>query len=135
MSLIALIWTVCPISTRTLAAFGVTFPSAMVTNIVTSAVCEAGGGDGVELVLFTGIGETDDGAGDPVGSVASPAAQPAATRTSSTMRTARCASRLIAHRTCLIRTLSGLVTTLSPDTPTRVLSRLIADHHAVLWFL
>src|SRR5215207_4245022 len=106
----------------------------MVTFTITSAVCEAGGGDGVELVLFTGTGETDDGAGDPVGSAASPAAQPAAARTSSTIGAARCASRLIAHRVCMVRTPSGLVTnSLSRYANAGPLCRLIADHHAVLW--
>jgi hypothetical protein len=80
VSLVALTWTVCPRSTRTPAPLGVTFPSAILTFTVTSAaaVCEADGSAGGELLLSTGIGETEDGAVDPAGSAVSSAAQPVA---------------------------------------------------------
>jgi hypothetical protein len=121
VSLVALTWTVCPRSTRTPAPLGVTFPLAILTFTVTSAaaVCEADGGAGGELLLFTGIGETEDGAVDPAGSAVSPAAQPVARMASSITGAALWASQLITQRVGMVRTSSRLVTSLFPEGPTR----------------
>ena len=84
MSLTALTCTVCPTPTRTLAPIGVTRPEAIVTSTMTSAtaLCQADD-DGTELPSFTGVGDADDATVDPLGPSTSPAAQPAAMRTSS----------------------------------------------------
>ena len=121
MSLVALTWTVCPRSTRTPAPLGVTFPLAILTFTVTSAaaVCEVDGAAGGELLLFTGIGEAEDGAVDPAGSAVSPAAQPVARAASSITGAALWASQLIAQRVGMVRTFPRLVTSLFPEGPTR----------------